>query len=180
MKLLLEFFPLLVFFACYKFYDIYTASGALIVAFAIQLVLLWFINRKIEKMQWFTFAMVTFFGGLTLFLQDDAFIKWKVSIIYTLFGVILMGTQLMGKPAIKSLLGKEITLPDTVWTRINTAWALCCFASAVLNYYVAFFLPTETWVNFKVFGLTGITFILLLGTGLYLYKHLPAEKKDEN
>ena len=180
MKLLLEFFPLLVFFACYKLYDIYTATGALIAAFAVQLVLLWIKNRKIEKMQWITFGMVTFFGGLTIFLHDDAFIKWKVSIIYSLFGAALAITQLMGKPVIKQMLGKEITLPDFVWARINIGWMLCCFLSAALNYYVAFYLPTETWVNFKVFGLTGITFALLIATGLYLYKHLPEEEKEQN
>lgn len=179
MKLLLEFFPLLVFFACYKLYDIYTATGALIGAFAIQLVLLYFINKKIEKMQWITFGMIAFFGGLTLFLKDDAFIKWKVTIVYVIFGSILIGTQILGKPVIKQMLGKEITLPDFVWSRINTGWAACCFISALLNYYIAFNLPTETWVNFKVFGLTGITFGLLIATGLYLYKHMPAEDESE-
>ncbi|MGF1712090.1 septation protein A [Vibrio kagoshimensis] len=179
MKQTLDFIPLIIFFALYKMYDIYTATGALIVASAIQIILTYFIYKKVEKMQVVTFLMVAVFGGMTIFLHDDNFIKWKVTIVYSLFAIGLTVSHLMGKSAIKSMLGKEITLPDSVWNKINWAWT-CFFAvCAILNVYVAFNLPLDTWVNFKVFGLLAATFGFTLLTGGYIYKNLPKEKQQE-
>ncbi len=101
MKQLIDFIPLIIFFALYKMYDIYTATGALIVATAIQIALTYFIYKKVEKMQLVTFVIVTVFGGMTIFFHDDNFIKWKVTIVYALFSLGLFVTQLMGKPVIK-------------------------------------------------------------------------------
>lgn len=177
MKQLIDFIPLIIFFALYKMHDIYVATGALIVATAIQIALTYFIYKKVEKMQLVTFVIVTIFGGMTIFFHDDNFIKWKVTIVYSLFSLGLFVTHLMGKPIIKGMLAKEITLPDSVWTRINWAWVVFFVLCALLNIYVAFNLPLDVWVNFKVFGLLAATFGFTLLTGLYIYKHLP---KDES
>ncbi|MDH5931174.1 septation protein A [Vibrio splendidus] len=176
MKQILDFIPLIIFFALYKMYDIYTATGALIVASAVQIVLTYAIYKKVEKMQIITFLMVAVFGGMTIFLHDDNFIKWKVTIVYALFAIGLTVSHIMGKSAIKGMLGKEITLPEAVWSKINWAWTLFFTLCAILNVYVAFSLPLDVWVNFKVFGLLIATFAFTLLTGVYIYKHLPKDQ----
>ncbi|WKY59089.1 septation protein A [Vibrio sp. SNU_ST1] len=176
MKQILDFIPLIIFFALYKMHDIYTATGALIIASAVQIILTYFIYKKVEKMQIITFLMVAVFGGMTIFLHDDNFIKWKVTIVYTLFAIGLTVSHIMGKSAIKGMLGKEISLPDAVWGKINWAWTLFFILCAVLNVYVAFNLPLDVWVNFKVFGLLIATFAFTLLTGVYIYKHLPKDQ----
>lgn len=178
MKQLLDFLPLIVFFVFYKLYDIFVASGALIVATAIALVYSWYKFRKLEKMTLVTFVLVAVFGGLTIYFHNSEFIKWKVTIIYALFaGALLVGQWVMKKPLIQSMLGKEITLPGDVWTRLNLAWAAFFIACGLLNIYVAFWLPESVWMNFKVFGLTALTLIFTLLSGVYMYRHMPAEEK---
>lgn len=178
MKQLLDFIPLIIFFALYKMQDIYVATGALIVATAIQIVITYLMYKKVEKMQIITFLMVSVFGGMTLFLHDDNFIKWKVTIVYAIFALGLVISHLTGKSAIKAMLGKEISLPELVWSKITWAWAAFFTVCAGLNIYVAFNLPLDTWVNFKVFGLLAATFGFTLLTGVYIYKHLPKESTN--
>ncbi|WP_410528757.1 septation protein A [Serratia sp. AXJ-M] len=178
MKQFLDFLPLIVFFAFYKLYDIYVASGALIVATALALVFTWFKYRKIEKMTLITFLMVLVFGTLTLVFHNDLFIKWKVTIIYTLFALALLISQLMlKKPLVQRMLGKELTLPDKVWNNLNLAWAVFFLVCGLANIYVAFWLPQSVWVNFKVFGLTALTLVFTLLSGIYIYRHMPEEQK---
>lgn len=178
MKQLLDFLPLIVFFVFYKLYDIFVASGALIVATAIALVYSWYKFRKLEKMTLVTFVLVAVFGGLTIYFHNSEFIKWKVTIIYALFaGALLVGQWVRKKPLIQSMLGKEISLPGDVWTRLNLAWAAFFIACGLLNIYVAFWLPESVWMNFKVFGLTALTLIFTLLSGVYMYRHMPAEEK---
>ncbi|GAA3612718.1 MAG: septation protein A [Gibbsiella quercinecans] len=178
MKQFLDFLPLIVFFAFYKLYDIYVASGALIAATALALVFTWVKYRKVEKMTLITFIMVAVFGTLTLVFHNDLFIKWKVTVIYTLFALALLISQLvLKKPLVQRMLGKELALPDRVWNNLNLAWALFFLACGLANIYVAFWLPQSVWVNFKVFGLTALTLVFTLLSGVYIYKHMPAEQK---
>ncbi|CAH8219873.1 septation protein A [Vibrio aestuarianus] len=177
MKQLIDFIPLIIFFALFKMYDIYVATGALIVASAVQIALTYALYKKVEKMQLITFLMVAVFGGMTIFLHDDNFIKWKVTIVYIVFALGLTITHIMGKSAIKGMLGKELSLPDHVWAKINWAWVLFFCVCAVLNIYIAYRLPLDVWVNFKVFGLLAATFAYTLLTGVFIYKHLPKEDK---
>ncbi|EKO3902773.1 septation protein A [Vibrio fluvialis] len=178
MKQLLDFIPLIIFFALFKFYDIYVATGALIAATAVQVAVTYFMFKKVEKMQLITFVLVAVFGGMTIFLHDDNFIKWKVTIVYIIFALGLTISHMMGKSAIKGMLGKEITLPETVWAKVNWAWVGFFSVCAVLNIYIAYQLPLDVWVNFKVFGLLAATFAYTLLTGIYIYKHLPKEQKN--
>lgn len=178
MKQVIDFIPLIIFFALYKLYDIYVATGALIVATALQIGLTYLLYKKVEKMQLITFVIVAIFGGMTLFFQDDNFIKWKVTIVYTLFALGLVVTQLLNKPVIKGMLGNEIALPDNVWKKINWAWVFFFALCAVVNVYVAFNMPLDVWVNFKVFGLLAATLAYTLLTGIYIYKQLPKEKSE--
>ncbi|MDR3433730.1 MAG: septation protein A [Rouxiella aceris] len=178
MKQLLDFLPLIVFFVFYKLYDIYVASGALIAATALALILTWLKYRKVEKMTLITFVMVAIFGTLTLVFHDDLFIKWKVTVIYVLFsGALLFSQLILKKPLIQRMLGKELTLPDTVWGKLNIAWAIFFLLCGLANIYVAFWLPENVWVNFKVFGLTVLTLLFTLLSGIYIFRHMPEEEK---
>ncbi|WP_153446988.1 septation protein A [Vibrio algicola] len=179
MKQIIDFIPLVIFFFLYKSYDIYVATGALIVATAVQVAVTYFVYKKVEKMQIITFLMVAIFGGMTLFFHDDNFIKWKVTIIYVLFSVGLLVSDYLGKPVIKGMLGKEITLPDQVWKRVNLAWVAFFAVCAVINIYVAYRLPLDVWVNFKVFGLLIATFSYTILTGFYIYKYMPKENQEK-
>ena len=178
MKQLLDFLPLVVFFVFYKLYDIYVASGALIAATALALIFTCIKYRKVEKMTLITFAMVAIFGTLTLVFHNDEFIKWKVTVIYVLFsGALLVSQLILKKPLIQRMLGKELTLPDHVWNKLNLSWAIFFLLCGLANIYVAFWLPQEVWVNFKVFGLTVLTLLFTLLSGVYIYRHMPDEEK---
>ncbi|AKJ42568.1 septation protein A [Pragia fontium] len=179
MKQFLDFLPLIVFFTFYKLYDIFVASGALIVATALAVVYSLIKYRKVEKMMLVTFAMVVVFGTLTIVFHSDEFIKWKVTAIYTLFSLALLFSQLvLKKILIKSMLGKEITLPEHVWSKLNIAWAVFFLGCGLLNIYIAFWLSLDIWMNFKVFGLTGMTLVFTLLSGIYIYRHIPDEQKN--
>ncbi|NIH15869.1 septation protein A [Serratia symbiotica] len=178
MKQFLNFIPLIVFFVFYKLYDIYLASGALIAATALVLVFTWVKYRKVEKTALITFLMVLVFGILTLVFHNDLFIKWKVTVIYGLFALVLLISQLvLKKPLVPRMLGKELTLPDKVWSNLNLAWAVFFLVCGLANIYVAFWLPQSTWVNFKVFGLTALTLVFTLISSIYIYRHIPEETK---
>ena len=178
MKQFFDFIHRMVFFAVYKFYDIYTATAALMVVTVLQIAITWFTLRKLEKMHLITLGMVLVFGGFTLFFHDDAFIKWKVTVINLLFSAALLVSQfVLKKPLIKQMLGKEMQLPDAIWSRVNLAWAGFFAVAAATNTYIAFRLPQEVWVNFKVFGLLGMTLLFTVATVFYLYRHLPAEQE---
>ncbi|HIP76476.1 MAG TPA: septation protein A [Psychromonas hadalis] len=180
MKQFLEFIPLVIFFLVYKSVDIYAATGALMASMSALTAYQYFKNGKLEKMQIITFAMIMIFGTFTLVLHDDAFIKWKVTVVYALFSIALLVTQFIYKnPAIKQMLGKELKLPEHVWNNLNMAWAIFFAALSALNVYVAFYLPVEVWVNFKVFGLMGITLVFTVLSGLYLYKYLPKDTAND-
>lgn len=182
MKQLIDFIPLLVFFLVYKLKDIYWATGSLIIATAVQILLTWFIWRKVEKMHVITFIMVLFFGSLTMFFHDDTFIKWKVTVVYGLFALaLLLSDWVFNKPLIRSMFGGNLTLPDKQWRRLGYAWATFFAVCALLNLYIAFHFEQAVWVNFKVFGLFGLTILFAIGSGVYLWKYLPEEfKKQED
>lgn len=180
MKQFNEFIPLIVFFAIYKLYDIYAATAALIIVTACTLAITWFKYRKVEKMQLITFAMVAVFGGFTLFTQDSSFIKWKVTVIYCVFSLVLLISQFGFKQnLLKKMLGKEMVLPEFVWSRVNVAWSLFFLTLAGLNHYIAFNMSEEIWVDFKVFGVLGIMLVFTILTVMYLYRYMPKEKTDK-
>ncbi|WP_432459017.1 septation protein A [Agarivorans sp. QJM3NY_25] len=179
MKQFFEFIPLIIFFAVYKMQDIYAATFALIISTALLLAASYIKNKKIEKMHLISFVLILVFGGLTLILRDDDFIKWKPTVINWLFGLILLVSQFVFKsPLIKKMLGKEMTLPESIWGKVNVAWALFFMSCGTLNLYIAFNFSEDFWVNFKVFGLLGLTLVFTVATVAYLYKHLPKEQQQ--
>lgn len=180
LKQLLDFAPLLVFFVFYKWQDIFYASGALIVATWISVVLTWLIFRKVEKAPLITAVVVTIFGSLTIAFHSADFIKWKVTAIYAIFAAVLVGMQLFTpKTLIERMLGKELKMPAANWKKLNIAWVIFFVTCALGNIYVAFSLSLETWVNFKVFGLSILTFIFTIVSVVYIWNNRLPEPEEE-
>ncbi|MDN3651258.1 septation protein A [Thalassotalea ponticola] len=173
---LLEYIPLIIFFIFYKTHDIFVATGALIVATVIQMIVLKLKKHPIPTRQWVVFGLVVGFGGLTIAFNDDAFLKWKVTIINGLFAAtLLIGKYVFNKNLLQSFLGEQFQLPERVWTKFNLAWVCFFILCAVANWYVAFNFDQETWVNFKVFGLTAMTFVFAIASVMSVFKYLPKE-----
>ncbi|MFQ5519224.1 MAG: septation protein A [Mariprofundus sp.] len=173
MKFLFDFFPVLLFFIAYKMYDIYVATAVLIIACFVQTAGHWAIHRKLEKSHVITLVLVSLFGGATLLLQDEMFIKWKPSVINWIFGAAFIGSQFIGeKNIIQRMLGAQLELPKIIWRNLNNAWALFFIALGFLNLYVVYNFDTDTWVDFKMFGLMGLTLVFMLLQGLYLARHI--------
>jgi intracellular septation protein len=173
MKFLFDIFPLLLFFVAYKLYGIYVATAVAIVASFVQTGYFWMKHRRFETSHLVTLGLVVVFGGATLIFHNEAFIKWKFSIINWLFGAAFLFSQIIGnKPLIKRMLESQVTLPDFVWRRLNTVWALYFLFFGFANLYVMHYYDTDTWVDFKTFGNLALTVVLLFGQGIYMYRHL--------
>lgn len=177
MKLLFDFFPVVAFFVAYKLFDIYVATGVAIVATLLQVAVSWYRTRKVATMQLVTLAMIIVFGGLTLFLQDEQFIKWKPTVINWLFGVAFLFSQLVGdRTAIERLMGANLSLPKAVWGRLNLGWVLFFFAMGAANLYVMTYFDRDTWVNFKLFGMLGLTLVFVVCQAVYLSRYMTDSK----
>ena len=154
----IDYGPLVVFFAVYLGWDLIPATGALMVTTLIALTVSWFVRRTVPAMLIVTAVFVGVFGGLTLYLQDETFIKIKPTIIQTIFAVILIGGVLVKKPLLKYVMGKAWPLDDEGWRKISLRFGLFFAAMAVLNEIVWRTMDTDTWVMFKVWGLMILTF----------------------
>ncbi len=173
MKLLFDFFPLLLFFVAYKAADIYVATGVAIVATFAQVGWLALRGRKIEPMLWASLAIVVIFGGATLAFQNDTFIKVKPTVLYWLFAVTLGGAQLLlRRNLIRAMLGKQIELPVAVWARLNWGWTGFFAFMGAANLFVALNFTRDVWVNFKVFGGIGLMLLFVVGQALYLSRYV--------
>ena len=176
MKLLFDLFPILLFFVAYKLVDIYVATGVAIVASIAQIGWLLARKRRVEGMQWTSLAIIVVFGGMTLLLHDETFIKWKPTVLYALFALALGGAQLFfRRNLIRSAMARQLALPDAVWSRLNVAWMAFFAAMAVLNLWVAYRFSTDSWVNFKLFGTTGLTLAFVLAQAVYVGRHVQEE-----
>jgi intracellular septation protein len=177
MKFLFDLFPVLLFFIAFKFFDIYIATGVVIAATAAQIAWVWFRHRTVDTMLWVSLALVTFFGGATLILHDETFIKWKPTILYWIFAATLLGSaRFFGRNLIYAMLEKQMQLPGWLWNRLNLAWAGFFTLMGAANLYVAFNFSTATWVNFKLFGGMGLMIAFIVIQGLVLSKYMPEEK----
>ena len=179
MKILIDFFPILLFFGAFKLYDIYVGTGVLMAATVLQMALIYGIDRKLTAMHKITLALILVFGTLTLVLHDERFIKWKPTVLY---GALAIGLGLAvwayKKNFLKALLGSQLSLPDAVWGRLNVAWIVYCAFMAALNAYVAALYSTETWVSFKLWGYV-FPLVFIVGQGLYIAPHLQSSDKPD-
>ncbi len=180
MKFLFDLFPVILFFAAFKMADIYVATAVAIGATVLQIGLLAALRRKIEPMLWISLGIIVVFGGATLVLRDETFIKWKPTVLYWLFGLVLFLADLVwGRNLIRSMLGAQVQLPEAVWRRLNWSWAAFFGTMGVINLLVAFNFSTDQWVTFKLFGATGLMVAFIIGQALYLSRHVKDETQSE-
>ncbi|MGB5305736.1 MAG: septation protein A [Gammaproteobacteria bacterium] len=179
MKFLFDLFPILLFFVAYKMYDIYVATAVAIGAAFVQTGLFWLQHRRFEKMHLITLVILVVFGGLTLTLRDPVFIKWKPTVVNWLFGAVFMGSRFIGKRTlVERMMSQAVAAPAAVWARLNWAWVVFFFAVGVINLYVAYTYSEETWVNFKLFGLMGLTLVFVFAQAFYLSRYMEADEED--
>jgi len=208
MKFFLDFFPVLLFFLVYKFFGdippqiidlanslpvieinpqepkdaIYFATLVLIIATIAQNAVHFLIYHKLEKMHLISLGILLAFGTLTLAFKDPLFIKWKVSIFNWFFGAAIIGSQFIGKKSlIERMMSHAINVPKNIWKQVNLMWGLFFLLVGVVNIYVAYNYSEDTWVNFKLFGVLGMTFVFMILQGIYLAKHaLPEEAEGKS
>lgn len=177
MKFLFDLFPIILFFVAFKVWGIYTATTVAIVATLVQIAWVAFRHRKVDPMLWLSLGIVVVFGGATLILHDETFIKWKPTVLYWAFSVVLLVSQVaFGKNLIEAMMGKQISLPQRVWTQLNLVWSVFFALLGILNLFVAFHFSTDAWVDFKLFGATGILVVFIVGQSLWLSRHMKEEE----
>lgn len=180
MKLLVDFFPIVLFFAAYKLADIYVATLAAIVGAVLQVAYTWLRTRKVETMHLISLVLILVFGGATWFLRDPTFIKWKPTVLNWLFAIVFLGSQFIGRqPVIQRMLSAQIELPAEIWRRLNLAWTAFFIVIGGVNLYVAFHFEESVWVNFKLFGMLGLTVLFVLLQSFYLARYMPDSATEE-
>jgi intracellular septation protein len=209
MKLLFDLFPVILFFAAFKYAGshkegvaqwldgLFAAVGltagidpeqapillaTVVVILATVGQILWVRLRhgKVDKMLWFSLALVVILGSLTLLLRDDSFIKWKPTLLYWVFAATLLVSGLIGKSLVRAMFAEHIQMPDVRWRQLNLVWVGFFALLGALNLVIARNYDTETWVNFKVFGGMGLVLLFMLAQGFWLmrYAEEPAEPAE--
>ncbi len=199
MKVFLDFLPVTLFFVVYKMADktrdilnaflpesasvwladqsdFILATLFLIPATLIPIIYVWQKERRIEKMHVITFAIVLLMGGLTIALDSPVFLKWKPTIVSWAFGLVFGISLLLNRNLLQKLLGDQITLPDAVWTRLTLFWIGYFLITGLINIYVAYQFSEEIWVDFKLFGMLGLTLVFVVIQGFYLSQHIKPEE----
>jgi len=178
MKLLTDFFPIILFFLTFKFYGIYAATTVAIIAAIVQVSLFWLKHRRFEPMHLITLALIVILGGATLILHNELFIKWKPTAINWAFALVFLGSHFIGeRPLIQRMMAKNVSLPTLIWVRLNISWVIFFTLMGLANLYVIYHFDTNTWVNFKLFGVLGLTVVFVILQAIYLTRHL---KEDNN
>lgn len=186
MKLFFDFLPIVLFFVAYKLgggvysfngetYEIegiYAATAVMIAATLFQVSYTWLRHRRVERAHLITLVLVVLLGGLTLWLQNPDFIKWKPTAVNWLFALVFIGAYLFtDKSLLERMMAEHIQLPVKIWARLNLAWILFFIGSGIANLYVAFNFDETTWVNFKLFGMLGLTLVFVIAQSIYLARH---------
>ena len=179
MKFLFDIFPVILFFAAFKIYGIYVATAVAIGATILQISWVWLKHRKIDNMQWISLGLIVVFGGATLLLRDETFIKWKPTVLYWLFALTLLVSEAaFKKNLIRSMMEKQVSAPDAIWRKLLGGWIVFFVVMGVLNLYVAYGYSTDIWVNFKLFGGIGLMILFVIGQAVLLAPHMK-EKESE-
>ena len=181
MKFLFDYFPIIVFFLVYKFLGIYWATGVTMAASLLQVGIYWLMHKRFEKFHIITMIFILVLGSFTLIFHNAIFIKWKPTIVYWIFSIVLIGSQFIGaRSLIHRMLHEKISLPEKVWSRINLSWGIFFLFLGGLNLYVVYHYDTNAWVNFKLFGTLGLMIVFIFCQAIYMSKHMQAIKKDDN
>lgn len=202
MKFLFDLFPVILFFAVFKWGEsntgtaqdigqhylstlisggqvtltqapILLATAIAILATIVQISYLLARKKKVDGTLWMSFAIITLFGGATIYFHNETFIKWKPTVLYWSFAAVLLFSKLIwNKNLIRGMMEKQMTLPERLWHRVNLAWVAFFLTMGLLNLYVAFNFSTASWVNFKLFGGMGLMFAFVIAQSLMLSKYM--------
>ena len=179
MKQLFDLFPVILFFAAFKLFGIFVATATAIAATVAQIAWVKWRHGKVDVMLWVSFAIIAIFGGATLLLHDETYIKWKPTILYWVFACILLFSNILFKKNLmRVLLHEKMALPVSVWNRVNLSWSVFFAVLGVVNLYVAFNYSTDSWVDFKLFGVTGMILVFVLLQAMALSKYLEEDKEN--
>lgn len=203
MKFLFDLFPIILFFAAFKLAGIFPdqaaalaaslsyqadtkqlpvlmATAAAIVGTLMQVAWVMLRHGKVDKMLWISLGLIVVLGGATLLLHDEVFIKWKPTALYWLFATVLLASaSLFKKNLIQAMLGQQMSLPELIWARLNQSWAAFFTLMGMVNLYVAFNFPIDTWVNFKLFGFMGLMIVFVIAQSLLLSKYIEEDKEPK-
>jgi intracellular septation protein len=172
-------FPVILFFVAFKLVDIYAATLVAIATTVLQIAWVWFKHKKVENMQWISLGLIVVFGGATLLLHNENFIKWKPTVLYWLFSTVLLVAGLFfRKNLIKSMMSSQIDAPDNIWGKLLAGWIVFFLFMGGINLFVAFSYSTDIWVNFKLFGGIGLMLLFVLAQAFVLAPHI-RPKEDE-
>ena len=179
MKFLFDIFPVVLFFIAFKLYGIYVATAVAIAASFVQIGWVWLRHRKVDNMLWVSLAVIVVFGGATLLLQDETFIKWKPTVLYWLFGAALaVATLVFKKNLVRAMMERQVTLPDEVWSKLLASWIGFFVLMGALNLFVAYNFSTDAWVNFKLFGGIGLMLVFVVLQALMLSRYIEDKKAE--
>lgn len=185
MKILFDFLPVLLFFITFKLYDdptqgVLAATAVAILASLGQLGFSWLKHRRVERIHVATFALILLLGGATLLFREEMFIKWKPTAVNWLFALVFWGSRFIGgKTLVQRMMESKMQLPDGTWRRLNISWVLFFILMGLLNLVVVYNFDTATWVNFKLFGLMGLTFLFVIAQSLFLLRHVKLDDHTE-
>jgi intracellular septation protein len=178
MKLLFDLFPVILFFAVFKLFGIFAATAAAIGATVLQIAWTKWRHGKVDTMLWVSFGIIALLGGATLALHDETFIKWKPTVLYWVFSCTLLISDLVFKKNLmRAMLHEKIALPVRVWHYVNLSWSLFFAVLGVVNLYVALNYSTDGWVDFKLFGTTGMMLVFVLLQAIALSKYVEEDKE---
>jgi len=169
MQLLIDFFPIIVFFAVYKISGMYAATGAIIVAMTAQIGYQWLRHRKISMMLLVSGLLVALLGGITLAFRDPLFIQWKPTVVNWLFAAAFLGSQLFGdKTLTERIMGHALELEASLWRQLNLMWVANFLLLGAANLFVVYHYDEATWVNFKLFGMVGLSLLTAIGQAIWI------------
>lgn len=177
MKFLFDLFPVILFFIAFKIYGIYVATAVAIVASIAQVSFVYAKHKKVENIHLITLALIIILGGMTLIFHDETFIMWKPTIVNWGFALVFLGSHFIGKKLIiRRMMENALSLPSRVWRKLSLMWVVFFVLSGFVNIYVAYNYDMDTWVNFKLFGLMGMTLIFILIQGIYISRYMNDDK----
>lgn len=182
MKVFFDLLPVILFFIGFKFYGIFAATAIAIAATLAMIVYSKARHGTVEKMLWINGIIISVLGGTTLLLHDKTYILWKPTVLYWLLAAVLLISNLFFKKNfIQQMMGKMIHAPKPIWDKVNWVWVGFLVALGFLNLYVAFNFSLDTWVNFKLFGVTSMLFLFMVAHTFVLRKYLidPDEGKND-
>ncbi len=179
MKFFFDLFPIILFFVAFKLQGIFVATGVAIGATFAQIGWVYFRRRKVDTMLWISLAIIVVFGGATLLLHDETFIKWKPTVLYWLFAsVLFVSDAIFGKNLIQAMMRQQVVMPLPAWRKLNLSWVFFFALMGAANLYVAFHYSTETWVDFKLFGTLGLMIVFVLLQGVALAKYIEDKESE--